>query len=114
MLFHPKSQRSVKNFHNVSEPPFISGPDDQLVLVTLPPPEFHLFEGCVNKIVVELNKRFSIEASSEDKLYEWMEENLYIKGRAILSPIYISYQLNYFPKQSSICFLMYHSVQISF
>ena len=42
-------------------------------------PEFHVFEGTTNHLIKALNEQWSHKASSQDKLYDWLEEVLYIK-----------------------------------
>ena len=66
-------------FYNVTQPPLLSGPDDKLMLLLLPPPEFHVFEGNVNKLADALNERWSAEEGVEDRFYIWAESALYIK-----------------------------------
>ena len=72
------AKKNIKDFYNVQHPPLLSGPDDKLVLMSVCIPEFHVFEGTTNHLLKALNERWSHEASSEDILYEWLENELYI------------------------------------
>ena len=85
-----KAKTDAKDFFNVINPPLLNGSDNDLVLLLLPPPEFHIFEGCVNKIVTVLNDVWSQLASVEDRFFIWLEKNqiyrLKYKGEGLNGP----------------------------
>ena len=70
------------DFYNLTQMPLVSGPDDKLMLLLLAPPEFHIFEGNVNKLAAALNECWSVEEGVNDRFYILVESVLYIKRDA--------------------------------
>ena len=76
------AKKRAMDFFNVIHFPLLSGLDSTLMLLLLPPPEFHVFEGNVNRIADALNEIWSVLSGIQDKLYVWLagdESGLYIK-----------------------------------
>ena len=73
------AKRDAKNFYNVTQMPLLSGPNDRLMLLLLPPPEFHIFEGNVYKLADALNERWFVEEGVEDRFYACAQFVLFIK-----------------------------------
>lgn len=76
------AKKKAMDHFNVIHFPLLSGLDSTLMLLLLPPCEFHIFEGNVNRIADALNEIWSEVSGVEDKLYVWLEgdeSGLYIK-----------------------------------
>ena len=62
---------SAADYNNAVEDPLLDGDDDKDTLDRIAPPELHLHEGIVNKLVEVLNERWIEEKPGENNFWNW-------------------------------------------
>ena len=78
---------SAAQYFNCVEDPLLDGDDDEEVLDRVPPPELHLHEGIVNKLVSVLNEKWVDEKPGENNFWKWCgRKNIivqYFRGKSL-------------------------------